>query len=166
MVHPGKTDWWIGGLLSILSAGFLVGGGTVLGMAVVYAAYPALVPGAALLLAGGMIFWILRGTSCEITETRLIIRAGPFRWTIRLDAIEEVVPSGAWGGPVFECNFGLAVSGLRIRYRTRRGGLSWPIRVAPQDRAAFLLELAERVPALVAKDDGSLRRPTQPDPTA
>jgi hypothetical protein len=159
VVHPGKIDWWIGGLMSVVSAAFLVGGGTLVGIAVVQEVYPALVPGVALVLAGGMIFWILRGTSCEITDTRLIVRAGPIRWTIPLDAIVEVVPSGAWGGPVFECNFGLAVNGLRLRYRTRRGGLSWSIRIAPQDRSAFLLELAERVPALVAKEDSSLRRP-------
>jgi hypothetical protein len=87
------------------------------------------------------------------------MRSGPFRWTIPLDAIEEVAPAGWQGGPVIEMKLALSVRGLWVRYRTRSGGLSWPIRIAPRDRAAFLLELAERLPWLDVKDDGSLQRP-------
>jgi hypothetical protein len=160
MVHPGKKDWWIAGLLSVVSAALLVGGGLAVGLAVVSGAWPALIPGAILLSVGGMLLWTLLGTNYEITDTSLRIRCGPFRWTVPLDAIEEVVPQTTWyGGPALEWNLGLAVIGLRLRYRTRSGRLTWPIRIAPQDRAAFLLELSERVPQLVVKDDGSLRRP-------
>jgi Bacterial PH domain len=166
MVHRGKTDWWIGGLLATISAGQLVGGGTLLGIALVRGPWQALIPGAILLLVGGMILWILVGTYCEITETSLLIRSGPIRWRVPLDAIEEVVPQSTWyGGPLFEWNFGLAVRGVRVRYRKKNGGLTWPIRIAPRDRAAFLLELTERLPGLVVKDDGSLRRPADSDVT-
>ncbi|HKI30974.1 MAG TPA: PH domain-containing protein [Gemmataceae bacterium] len=159
MVHPGKKDWWLAGLLAVISAAQLVGGGTLVGMAVVSREYPLLLPGGLLLLVGGLLLWILFGTSSEITETSLIIRSGPIRWRVPLDAIEEVVPSQGMGGPVFEWNLGLAVRGLRVRYRKKNGHLSWPIRIAPQDRAAFLLELSERLPGLEVKDDGSLRKP-------
>ena len=75
-------------------------------------------------------------------------------------AIEEVVPQRHWyGGPALEVNLGLAVLGVRLRYRKKSGRLSWPIRIAPRDRAAFLLELTERLPKLEVKEDGSLRRP-------
>jgi hypothetical protein len=163
MLHPGKRDWWIAGLLTVIAAAMLVGGGLFVGVAAVGGQWPPLIPGGVLLLVGAMIVWILRGTNYEITATSLIVRSGPFRWTVPLDAIAEVVPAGAWSGPVIECNFGLAVQGLRLRYRTRSGRLSWPIRIAPRDRAAFLLELAERLPGLVVKDDGSLRRPAGSD---
>jgi hypothetical protein len=166
MVHPGKKDWWIAGLLSVVAAMQLVGGGTLVGVALVSEQWPALIPGGVLLLAGGMLLWILFGTSCEITETSLIIRAGPFRRTVPLDAIEEVVPQLHWyGGPAFEMNFGLSMQGVRLRYRKPSGRLSWTIRVSPQDRVAFLLELTERLPELVVKDDGSLRRPADPETT-
>jgi hypothetical protein len=162
MVYPGKKDWWLTGLLAVLSAALLVGGGTGVGMTIVQGVSGLLFPGTVLLLAGGLLLWILFGSYCEITETSLIIRAGPIRWTVALDAIEDVVPAGVFGGPLIEWNLGLAVRGLRVRYRKKNGRLSWPIRIAPQDRAAFLLELSERVPGLEVKDDGSLRRPADP----
>jgi hypothetical protein len=161
MVYPGKKDWWIAGLLAVVSAALLVGGGTLIGVAVVGGAWGVAIPGTILLLFGGMLVWVLRGTNCEITEMSLIVRSGPIHWTIPLQAIEEVIPQQHWyGGPAFECNFGLAVPGVRVRYRTKGGWLSMPIRIAPLDRAAFLLELSERLPELEVKDDGSLRRPT------
>lgn len=160
MLHPGKTDWWIGGLLAVVGAAQMVGGGTLIGVALVGGVWPALIPGTILLLVGGLLLWVLRGTNYEITETSLVIRSGPLRWTVPLTAIEDVIPiQNWWQGPVLEWGFSLAVRGLRLRYRKKGGGLTWPIRIAPQDRSAFLLELAERVPELVAKDDGSLRRP-------
>ena len=117
-----------------------------------------------LLAVGSLILWFLTGTRYEITETSLIIRSGPIRWTVPLDAIEEVVPTEKRHmGP--EWGFSLSLRGLRVRYRTRSGRLTWPIRIAPQDRAAFLLELTERQPALLVKDDGSLHRSANTDVT-
>lgn len=161
MVHPGKKDWWIAGLLTLIASAQLVGGGTLVGIAVVGDEWPALVPGTMLLLVGSLLLWILFGTNYEINETSLVIRTGPIRWTVPLEAIEEVVPAER-STALVEWSFSLAVRGLRVRYRTRSGRLTWPIRIAPQDRAAFLLELAERLPGLVVKDDGSLRRPADP----
>jgi PH (Pleckstrin Homology) domain-containing protein len=161
MVHPGKKDWWIAGLLSIITAALLVGGGTAAGFALTGGVWGALIPATVLLSVGGMLLWVLVGTHYDITETSLIIHAGPFRRTIPLDAIEEVVPQRHWyGGPAVEVNFGLSVQGIRLRYRKPSGRLSWTIRISPQDRSAFLLELSVRLPGLVVKDDGSLRRPT------
>jgi hypothetical protein len=164
MVYPGKKDWWLASLLAFFSAALLVGGATMIGMAVVQALYGLFFPGGILLAVGFLFLWILRNTNCEITETTLIIRSGPIRWRVPLDAIEEVVPTEQRRiGP--EWGFSLSLKGLRVRYRTRRGRLTWPIRIAPQDRAAFLLELAERQPALMVKDDGSLHRSTNSDVT-
>jgi hypothetical protein len=161
MVHPGKKDWWIAAILSAVIAVELVAGATLVGVALVGGIWPLLLPATLLLLVGGMLLWVLLGNNYEITETSLVIRTGPFRWTVPLDAIEEVVPQTTWyGGPMIEWNLGLAVLGVRVRYRKKNGGLTWPIRIAPQDRVAFLLELTERLPGLVVKDDGSLRRPT------
>jgi hypothetical protein len=158
MYYPGKRDWWIAGLLGVVTALELVCGGTLLGIAVVGGVWPLLIPAASLLGVGGLLLWILYGTSCDIGENDLVIRCGPFRRTVPLDAIEDVVPAGFWyAGP--EWSLGLSVRALRLRYRKHSGRLSWPIRFSPVDRAAFLLELAERLPELEVKDDGSLHRP-------
>jgi hypothetical protein len=159
MVYPGGRDWWIIGLLSVVTAALLVGGGTLVGVAFVAGPYFQLLPGAMLLAVGSTLLWVIFGTNYEIIESSLILRSGPFRWTIPLDAIEEVAPAGWLGGPAIKMNLALSVRGLRVRYWTRSGRLSWPIRIAPRDRAAFLLELAERLPWLDVKDDGSQRRP-------
>jgi hypothetical protein len=161
MVYPGGRDWWIVGLLSVVTAALLVGGGPLVGVALVAGPNFLLLPGAMLLAVGSVLLWVIFGTNYEITESSLILRSGPFRWTVSLDAIEEVVPAGWLGGAAIEMNLALSVRGLLVRYRTRSGGPSWPIRIAPRDRAAFLLELAERLPGLDVKDDGSLRRPPE-----
>ncbi|HEX5269690.1 MAG TPA: PH domain-containing protein [Gemmataceae bacterium] len=163
MVHPGKKDWWLAGLLSLVTAALLVGGGTAAGFALVGGEWPLLIPATMLLAVGGMLLWVLVGTRYEITETSLVLQSGPFRWTIPLEVIEEVVPQRHWyGGPAVEVNLGLSVVGIRLRYRKPNGRLSWWMRISPEDRAAFLLELSERLPGLVVKDDGSLRRPADP----
>jgi Bacterial PH domain len=165
MVYPGKRDWWLAGILAVVASVQLVTGGTLIGMALVGAVYPLLIPGGIVLAVGTLLTWILFGTNYEITESSLIIRTGPIRWTVPLDAIAEVVPTGGWyAGP--EWSFSLAIRGLRVRYRKKNGRLTWPLRIAPQDRAAFLLELSERLPELEVKDDGSLRRPVKEIPDA
>src|SRR5947209_4464590 len=107
MVYPGGRDWWLVGLLSVVTAPLLVGGGTMIGVAAVAGQPLALIPGTMLLLVGSMLLWVILGTSYEITEASLILRCGPFRWTVPLDAIEDIVPAGWLGGPAIEMNLSL-----------------------------------------------------------
>jgi hypothetical protein len=158
MVHQSKKDWWIGWSLAASVAVSLVVGAVLVGIAVVGSEWLLLVPGGALLLIGGFLAWVLRSTNYEITQTSLLIRSGPIRWAVPLDAIAEVIPQEGWYGR-WGWGFSLSWCGLRLRYRKKSGRLTWPIHISPQDRSAFLLELAQRCPGLEAKDDGSLRRP-------
>ncbi len=157
MLYPGKRDWWIAGLLGLMSAAFLVFGAALVGVAAVGGVWQPVPAAASLVGVGAFLLWVLQGTSYAIDDSNLIVRCGPFRKTVPLDAIEEVVPAGFWDGGA-EWGFSLCIRGLRVRYRKKSGRLSWPIRIGPQDRAAFLLELTERLPALQVKDDGSLHR--------
>jgi hypothetical protein len=157
MVHQSKKDWWIAWPLVVGASVMLVAGATLVGIAVVGSEWLLLVPGWAMLLIGGLLMWVLRGTNYEITETSLLIRSGPIRWAVPLDAIAEVIPVETWYR-AWGWGFSLSWRGLRLRYRKKSGRLTWPIHIAPQDCSAFLLELAQRCPGLEAKDDGSLRR--------
>ena len=157
MRHPARRDTWVAALL-VTGASAMTGGGLVLASLGLTGVPAALVPGASLLLAGLLQASILLGTSYEITPDALVIRSGPVRWAVPLDRLAEVVPKdNFFGGP--EWGFALSRVGLHVRYRMNDGRLTWPIRISPRDRAAFLLELTEAVPQLHVGEDGSLRRP-------
>ncbi|MBI2956490.1 MAG: PH domain-containing protein [Acidobacteria bacterium] len=77
----------------------------------------------------------------ELAASELLIRSGlVLRWRIPLEAIEEVretrnpLSSPAW-----------SLDRLEVRYR--RPASSGVILISPRDKAAFLRELAARVPA-------------------
>ncbi len=157
MLHPGRRDWWIAGLLGTLGATF-TGAGLVFTALGLTGNFPLLLVGGPFLLTGLLLVSILTSTSYEIAPPHLIVRSGPIRLRVPLDAVEEIVPADkTYFGP--EWSFALSTSGLRVRYRTKGGGLSWPIRIAPRDRVAFLLDATEALPQLQVCDDGSLRKP-------
>ncbi len=55
---------------------------------------PSLWAGILLLLAApAFIGWLLQSTYYVVGETDLVIRSGPFRWTVPLDGIDEITPS-------------------------------------------------------------------------
>jgi hypothetical protein len=158
MLYPAKKDWWLALPLALAAAVQIGGSIAIAAFALVSGNYLALLPAAAVLAGGVLIASLLLAANYEIGASDLIIRFGPVRWSIPLAALVEVVPVR---GAAFEFGWGLAwsLTALRLRYRKTNGRLSQPIRISPNDRAAFLLELTEKVPALEVKEDGSLRRP-------
>jgi hypothetical protein len=149
VVYPAKCDWWVACLV-VLASLVPIGIGAVVAYQAVTQAIPP-VPGlfeAVLLLGiGGLLLWMLLGTSYEIGETELVSRLGPFRFRVPLHAIEEVVPTRGFRLVV---GLGLAWSldMLHVNYRTSSGRRAWPVSISPQDKAGFLQELAAVVPGL------------------
>jgi hypothetical protein len=86
---------------------------------------------------GAVMVWLSRSTWYEITGTALVARAGPFRKTIALAAIQEVDPEPSLFRPAW--GFALSVDRVLIKYRTASGREALlPIAISPEDKATFL----------------------------
>jgi hypothetical protein len=99
-------------------------------------------------------FSILRSTYYVIKTESLLVRTGPFKWTILFEDIEEVVPSRkAWSSA------SLSMDRLYIDHKSSTGGTY----ISPEDKQVFLAALAERTSALQL-DGERLVRITTDDP--
>jgi hypothetical protein len=102
---------------------------------------------------GGLLLWMLLGTSYEIGETELVSRLGPCRFRVPLNTTEEVVLTRG-----FRLVGGLRLAWwldmLRVKYRTASGLRTWTVSISSQDKTEFLQELAAVVPGLKVAGDG------------
>jgi len=102
-------------------------------------------------IAAGFALWVLYGTGYRIEGRQLVVRGGPFRWRIELDAIVSVTPTGSpLSSPA------CSLDRLRIAYRTTRGERT--LMVSPADKAGFLAALARHCPALSPASEGLAAR--------
>jgi hypothetical protein len=162
MNYPPKRAWWVTGLVVFAGVSEIVLGVLMMispAVGPVPSVVEMIVVGLVLTALGVFMLWMFSATAYEIAPPDLRIRFGPLRRTIPLAAIVEVVPTQSLlvGGP--EWSFIWSTDRLRVRYRKKNGKLGWPVAIAPRDKFAFLLELAEAVPALEAGPDGALRLP-------
>lgn len=130
MVYRSKVDAWIallvggGALVSVFVGAMLLWQGQRLGWLVML-----LMPGLLRLMA-----WPI---DYEITDSELVIRAGVMRWRVPLAAIVNVEPTrNPLSSPAWSLD--------RLRVRWRRGARIRWIQISPEDKLAFLLELAAR----------------------
>jgi len=87
------------------------------------------------LAAAALMLWLLYGTRYTLTDERLVIRSGPFRWRIALQAIHSVDPSRSLlSSPA------VSLDRLRVRYGPSRRS----ILISPDDKERFLWDLATR----------------------
>ncbi|GAB4251573.1 MAG: hypothetical protein Kow00109_27280 [Acidobacteriota bacterium] len=109
--------------------------------------------GVALMVAGvflSLMLWLCYRIRYELTPSELIIRFGPFKPRIPLDAIEEVLPSRSlWSAPA------PSLLRLRINYRRPGGGRGFAL-ISPRDRLAFVRDLRSLVPELQPCSDDPL----------
>lgn len=126
-VYKSKIDAWL--------AAALAGGVAVLfyiaGMTLMSGGPAARLQGLIVVAVLALTLWVLFGTRYIITPDRLLIRSGPFRWTIALAEIRAVKPTS---NPV--ASPALSLKRLRIDYGPGRVVL-----ISPRDRAGFMREL-------------------------
>lgn len=145
-VFPSKRDGWIVALLWVGVLGLFIAAGALwttsepllfrAGMSVLLAA------------AGGFALWVLYGTYYILTAYDLVIRSGPFRWIVPLDAITEVYPTrNPLSSPA------CSLDRLRILHAGSRLG----VMISPEVKTTFLQELAAREPGLRVEGERAVR---------
>lgn len=86
----------------------------------------------------------------EIAEGALAARCGLMRWRVPLDSIEEVRPSrNPASAPAWSLD--------RLRVEYVKGGAPLTLYVSPEDKAAFLRDLADATPGLEIRGDRATR---------
>jgi hypothetical protein len=136
-VYRSNVDAWLAVVLGVTIVGMVVGAiasllapGSVLGR---------LTAALLLLASSGFVVWLVFGTTYTIAEKVLLIRSGPFRWTVPLAAITAVTPTrNPLSSPA------LSLDRLKVRYRGSRFG----VMISPASRTEFLGDLAARAPGL------------------
>lgn len=141
-IYPSKRDTWlvavmvIAGLYSLAVAALVTSEEPVSGLAVL----------SLVIAVDAFVFWIFVKTFYVVTGTDLLVRSGPFRWTVPLSNIQQVRPTrNPLSSP--------ALSLDRLEIRHARGSLM----ISPEDKRAFLEDLVARTPGLVLRGDGAIR---------
>ena len=136
-IHPSKRDW-----LLVLIIWGIIGVTIASGVKVVQEATNPMLAFAFLVFCGAIVMFmltILYTTHYTISGDRLAVRCGPFRYSISLPDIEEVVPSrNPLSSPA------LSLDRLHISYRGSMFGLL----ISPRDKQMFLADLVARAPHL------------------
>ncbi|HYH86341.1 MAG TPA: PH domain-containing protein [Pyrinomonadaceae bacterium] len=149
MIYRSKKDWWLvglvwGGVLAPFAFGlfnlFAPGGNLQLGWALVRV---GVVASAAVLITTFPLNY-------EITETHLVARSGVMRWRVPLDSIEEVRPSrNPASAPTWSLD--------RLRVEYLKNGRARALYISPEDKRAFMRDLADGVPGLEMRGDRVVR---------
>ncbi len=106
MTYRSKKDWWLVLLVLPIMFGIAIGGIVLVVLALIQVVPLPFVPaGLAMTTIGLAILWAFFSTSCEITLSDLVVRFGPLRWRIPLEAIVDAVPKK---GMSAELTWGLA----------------------------------------------------------
>lgn len=134
---PSKRDAWIVALLVLVIIIAFAGAIYVFTMSL--SIVPLLVQEVVWIGVALFCLSILRSTYYTLTMDSIVVRTGPFRWTIDFDDILEVIPSRkVWSSAA------LSMDRLFINHQGFGGGTY----ISPENKGLFLEKLAERAPQL------------------
>jgi hypothetical protein len=139
-VFDSKRDLWLGlliwagALVNIIAGLFLL----------------RVIPAASLIMLplGGLILWTWYRTFYRLTGKDIIVRSGPFRWTVKVADIREVYPTD---------NPRSSPASSLDRLRIESGGGRW-IMISPRDKEDFLKCLTAADDGLVLQDGKIARK--------
>ncbi len=141
--YPSKCDAW---LVAVLAAAGLLSLWVTVGT-FLESPGPGIAGLALFLATAAFVVWIFTRTFYVLTATDLLIRSGPFRWSIPLANIQRVHPTrNPLSSPA------LSLDRLEIRHAFGA------IMISPEDKRRFLEDLVERTPGLALDGDGAVRR--------
>lgn len=149
MTYYSKKDLWL--VLIVMSA-FLIP--LIIGIYNLIAANANRRLGWQLLIIGALIVSLILIVAYplyyQITPSTLIVKSGLTRWEIPLSSIEEVRPSrSSLASPAW------SLDRLSITYVN--DGTKKSILVSPEDKTAFLAQIAQSAPQLRSSDGGLVR---------
>ena len=149
MRYPVKKDLWISVVLLLVSvASFSAALASVAASA--WKPEPGLWPAAFVFGSiGGLVLWMLLGSSCEITETHLYLSLGPLSWRLSLETIAEAHATSRLFDK--DLGWGLALSHDRLRIKCRDRWM--PFWISPESKPEFIAELQRAVPGLKVTSD-------------
>jgi hypothetical protein len=125
-----KVDWWLAALLIVplVLVGLFV-------VPAVLSTHPALL--LTIVVPQALVLWILARTFYLVTEDALVVRSGPFRWTIPLTSIRSL---SATRNPL--SSPALSLDRIAIEYTGGR------LMVSPRNKAAFVRAVRALAPAV------------------
>jgi len=136
-IYPSKRDWWL-----VLIIWVTIGMTIFAGVKAAQSAFASMAGLAFVLLCAAVVLGLLSvlyATYYVISGDRLTAHCGPFKSSVLLQNIEEVVPShNPLSSPA------LSLDRLHVRYRGSMFGLL----ISPRDKQGFLAELVARAPQL------------------
>ena len=146
--YPSKRDTWLTVLIWVSTTLVLVSGVGIL-LADASLLQRAIFFSFGLATAGFML-WILYGTFYRVTDTELIVRSGPLRYTIPLAGIRSVAPTRSpLSGPACSLD----------RLQVDAGKVS--VLISPAAKEAFLRDLAGRACGLHLEGVALVRKTTR-----
>ncbi|HYY98595.1 MAG TPA: PH domain-containing protein [Pyrinomonadaceae bacterium] len=149
MLHRSKKDLWLFGLvwgaaLAPLAAGLFnlvaPGGNVQLGWSLVRVG----------VVTAAAVLFTTYPLEYEIASGELVARSGLMRWRVPLSSIQEVSPSrNPASAPAWSLD--------RLRVEYLKGGSARTLYVSPEDKAAFLRDLADSTPGLELRGERASR---------
>jgi Bacterial PH domain len=149
MIYRSKKDLWLVGLVwgSVLAPFaigvfnlFAPGGNLQLGWALTRVG----------VIAAAAVLIMTFPLNYEITATHLVARSGVMRWRVPLGAIEQVRPSrNPASAPTWSLD--------RLRVEYQKDGRARSLYISPEDKQAFMRDLADGVPGLEMRGDSVVR---------
>jgi hypothetical protein len=140
--YPSKRDWWI-----VLIVWATIAMTVFAGVKAAQSAFASLLALAFVLICAAFVLGlltILYATYYIISSDRLIAHCGPFKQSVLLQDIEEVVPShNPLSSPA------LSLDRLHVRCR----GSVFGLLISPIDKQSFLADLVARAPQLRVDGD-------------
>jgi hypothetical protein len=149
MVFPAKRDWFTYPVL-VAGLGIIVLGVFFLAVPPPRAAQtvPLTVAGCILPVLGGLLLWAFLTSSYAIKPPYLVVRFGPVRRRIPLEALVEVIPRQTLFPPDWGWSLAWSLDRVCLHYRKKSGKMAWTLTISPQDKGRFLRELKQACPAL------------------
>lgn len=138
MRFPSKVDKW---LVALVAPALLVGPVSLIALGQTGSIGAILFTVAVSVVVAAPVVWIFTATAYFVTDTELIVRSGPLRIVVKLEAIQRIRSTATLlSSPA------LSLDRLEVQYAKRSA-----VVISPADKAGFVAAIQRRVPGVVVE---------------